>query len=114
MKACVLHAPAPIQQRPLRVEDVTLPRPQRGEVLIKVRACGVCRTDLHVVEDELDQPRQKNPVIPGHQVVGEVVSGDLAACGFAPNQRVGVAWLHCTCGECRFCRTDRENLCHGL
>ncbi len=110
MKACVLHAPAPITSRPLRLEDVPLPEPGPDELLIKVRACGICRTDLHVIEGELDQSRQKSPVIPGHQIVGEVVR---AAHGYAAGERVGVAWLHCTCGTCRFCASGRENLCEN-
>ncbi len=100
MKACVLHQPGPIRGRPLRFEDVETPEPPEGHLLIRVRACGVCRTDLHVVEGEL--PVRRTPVIPGHQVVGTVE---------ATGDRVGVAWLHCTCGVCRYCTSGRENLC---
>lgn len=102
MKACVLHEPRPVGDRPLRFEDVPTPASPDGHLLIRVRACGVCRTDLHVVEGEL--PVRRTPVIPGHQVVGTVE---------ATGDRVGVAWLHCTCGACGYCTTDRENLCEN-
>ena len=82
MKACVLHQPGPVRERPLRFEDVETPDPPVGHLLIRVRACGVCRTDLHVVEGEL--PVRRTPLIPGHQVVGIVE---------ATGERVGVAWL---------------------
>jgi propanol-preferring alcohol dehydrogenase len=112
MRACVLRQHAPITTRPLSLEDVPLPQLQPGEALIKVRACGVCRTDLHVIEGELDRRQGKLPIIPGHQIVGEIDSvGPGTACAFASSQRVGVAWLHCTCGTCRFCSSNRENLC---
>ncbi len=100
MKACVLHNPGPVRDRPLRFEDVPTPEPPAGHLLIRVRACAVCRTDLHVVEGDL--PVRHTPLIPGHQVVGTVE---------ATGERVGVAWLHCTCGACRYCTTGRENLC---
>jgi propanol-preferring alcohol dehydrogenase len=111
MKACLLRATGPIATAPLAVADVADPTPGRGEVLIRVRACGICRTDLHVVEGDL--PVRRQPVIPGHQVVGEIAAlGEGAAgAGLAIGQRVGVAWLHATCGRCRFCRSGRENLC---
>lgn len=112
MNACVLHKPAEVTKRPLRWERVADPAPRAGEALIKVRACGVCRTDLHVVEGEL--PVRKSPLIPGHQVVGEIVKiGPNTAGVFASGDRVGVAWLHCTCGSCRFCTRGRENLCEN-
>ncbi len=111
MKACLLRKTQPISNRPLEYTDVQTPAPAPGEVLIKVRACGVCRTDLHVIEGELDQSRQRMPIIPGHQVVGEVAELGEGVTNLAPRDRVGVAWLHCTCGECRFCASERENLC---
>jgi propanol-preferring alcohol dehydrogenase len=109
MRACVLRQPAPVASRPLRLEEVPapVPRVEAGEVLISVRACGVCRTDLHVVEGEL--PARRLPLIPGHQAVGEVVRG--GAVGPPAGTRVGVAWLHSTCGTCGYCRGGRENLC---
>jgi len=82
------------------------PTAESGQVLLRVRACGVCRTDLHIVDGEL--PKPKLPLIPGHQIVGEVVDGGER---FSPGARVGVPWLGWTCGECRFCRSGRENLC---
>ena len=113
MKACILHERKPITERPLRLVDVEKPTPGAGEVLIKVRACGVCRTDLHVIEGELDPNRGVLPVIPGHQIVGDVAQLGEGAVGVAQGDRVGVAWLHCTCGECRFCASGRENLCEN-
>ena len=109
MKACILHAPALIETQPLRFEDVPPPPPGPSEVLIRVRCCGVCRTDLHVIEGEL--PPRKSPLIPGHQVVGTVESGGADAHRFAPGTRVGVAWLHHADGTCSYCRSGRENLC---
>ena len=109
MKACVLRVTAPVTERPLRYEDVATPKPPAGHLLIEVSACGVCRTDLHVVEGEL--PARKTPVIPGHQVVGTVAEAGRGVTGFATGRRVGVAWLHSTCGACRYCAAGRENLC---
>ena len=110
MKACVLRNPKPVKERPLEVADVETPKPAAGEVLIEVRACGICRTDLHVVEGELDQARQKSPVIPGHQVVGTIEEAEEAG-SLQKGDRVGVAWVHSTCGTCRYCKGGRENLC---
>jgi alcohol dehydrogenase, propanol-preferring len=102
MKAMVLEATG----RPLRAMEVHDPAPGPGEALLEAVACGVCRTDLHVVDGELDRP--KLPLIPGHQIVGRIVEGGGR---FARGDRVGVPWLGWTCGECRFCRSGRENLC---
>ena len=97
------------QRRPLVRDDLPDPDPGRGQIRVRVRACGVCRTDLHVVDGDLRDP--KLPLVPGHQIVGEVeVMGDGAG-RFATGDRVGVPWLGWTCGECRYCRTGRENLC---
>jgi propanol-preferring alcohol dehydrogenase len=85
------------------------PRPGAGELLIDVHACGVCRTDLHVVDGDLTQP--KKPVIPGHEIVGTVAALGPGVTGFASGDRVGVPWLGHTCGHCRFCANGRENLC---
>ncbi len=109
MKACVLKSPAPIDSRPLEFTDFPKPDPAEDELLVRVRACGICRTDLHVVEGEL--ARRRSPVIPGHQIVGEVVASGARVDELKQGQRVGVAWLHRTCGACRFCRSERENLC---
>jgi propanol-preferring alcohol dehydrogenase len=107
VKAAVLHQPAPIAQKPLRIEDVPKPQPTAGHLLLKVRACGVCRTDLHIVEGELP-PRIEND-IPGHQIVGDVVDGATAELPLG--SRVGVSWIGGTDGTCWFCRHDMENLC---
>lgn len=109
MRACILPAPAPVESHPLRMADVPKPEPANGEVLVKVHACGVCRTDLHVVEGEL-APR-KSPVIPGHQVVGVVESSGPGASRLEIGTRAGIAWLHRTDGICEYCRSGRENLC---
>jgi alcohol dehydrogenase, propanol-preferring len=109
MKAAVLNAPAPIASAPLAFTDVPAPQPGEGQVLIRVRYCGVCRTDLHVVEGEL--PRRKMPVIPGHQVVGVIEKLGAGAHRFPLGTRVGVAWLHRTDLTCHYCRSGAENLC---
>jgi alcohol dehydrogenase, propanol-preferring len=109
MKACLLRTPARIETNPLQFTDVPAPNPSKGEVLVRVHACGVCRTDLHVIEGELT-PR-KSPVIPGHQVVGIVEKQGEGARRFAIGDRVGVAWLHHTDGTCMYCRLGEENLC---
>ena len=93
----------------LRPERMTLPDPAPDQVLIEVEACGVCRTDLHVVDGELPDP--KLPIVPGHEVVGRVLATGRAVTELKPGQRVGVPWLGWTCGECDFCRRGEENLC---
>jgi propanol-preferring alcohol dehydrogenase len=109
MKACTLTAPARVDARPLAYGEVAAPTAGRDEVLIAVRACGICRTDLHVVEGEL--PVRREHVIPGHQIVGRVEAVGADVSELQVGERVGVAWLHRTCGVCRFCRSGRENLC---
>ena len=111
MKAYALDTPAPVDSRPLRHAEVPVPSPLEDELLVRVSACGICRTDLHVVEGEL--PQRLSPVIPGHQVVGRVVEAGSRVEGFKSDERVGMAWLNRTCGVCRFCRAGRENLCEG-
>lgn len=110
MLAQVLHQCKPVSLKPLVLSEMDMPVAGDGEVLIKVQACGICRTDLHVVEGELDQARYRFPIIPGHQVVGTVESATPAS-GIKAGQRVGVPWLNRTCGHCRFCTSNRENLC---
>jgi propanol-preferring alcohol dehydrogenase len=105
MRAMVLDAPG----RPLRLADVPEPEPGPGQVLVRVRACGVCRTDLHVIDGELADP--KLPLVPGHQVVGEVAANGPGSRRFQVGDRVGVAWLGWACGECELCRAGQENLC---
>jgi len=109
MKAWTIERPAPVNDRPLRSREITLPSPGEDELLLKVSACGICRTDLHVVEGDL--PVHRSPLIPGHQIVGRVTAIGAGADGFAIGDRVGVAWLNRTCGVCEFCVNDRENLC---
>ena len=107
MKAAVLNSPGSISSRPLEITQVPQPEPQAGHVLIKVRACGVCRTDLHIVEGEL--PPRRRPLIPGHQIVGEIVAGSTPALPLGA--RVGVSWIGGTDGTCRYCLQGSENLC---
>jgi propanol-preferring alcohol dehydrogenase len=94
---------------PLVPRDLAMPEPGPGQVLVKVGACGVCRTDLHVVDGELPEP--KLPIVPGHEIVGRVAAVGRDVARFADGDRVGVPWLGWSCGECRFCREGRENLC---
>ena len=127
MKAAILGTPAPIASSPLALEDVPTPEPKPGHVLVRVRACGVCRTDLHIVEGEL--PPRHPRIIPGHQIVGEVVGGELGgqdvgrggsarpparnstSAELRVGSRVGVTWIGGTDGTCSYCRRNRENLC---
>lgn len=111
MRAMVLESLKPVEAGPLELRDIPVPEPGKGEILIKVRCCGVCHTDLHVVTGEL--PRRRSPLVPGHEVVGTVVGAGEGAGRFAAGQRVGAAWLRSACGECRFCRSGRENLCEN-
>jgi propanol-preferring alcohol dehydrogenase len=105
MKAMTLRAP----RTPLVMEERPLPAPGPGELRLRVEACGVCRTDLHVVDGELTQP--KLPIVPGHEIVGRVDAIGPGVSGFAPGSRVGVPWLSHTCGHCPYCASGRENLC---
>jgi propanol-preferring alcohol dehydrogenase len=127
MKAMLLRHIAPIESSPLTLVDLPMPEPGPGEVRIRVSCCAVCRTDLHVVEGDL--PQRKMPIIPGHQIVGvvdkiglplETASSEPSggsddrreeAAQLTVGQRVGVAWLRYTCGQCHLCQTERENLC---
>jgi propanol-preferring alcohol dehydrogenase len=105
MRAAVLEAPG----RPLLIRDLPVPHPGPGQLLLRVRACGICRTDLHVADGELPHP--KLSLVLGHEIVGRVEAAGEGAGRFAVGQRVGVPWLGWTCGECRYCRAGRENLC---
>src|SRR5690242_4564067 len=109
MRAARLHHAAPIEHRPLVLEDVPAPTMGDADVLVRVSACGICRTDLHVVEGEL--PARHMPVVPGHQIVGTIAAVGPAVTGHALGDRVGIAWLHRTCGVCAYCVRGRENLC---
>ena len=110
MYAQVLHECKPISEQPLVLTELEKPEAGSHDMLIRVHACGICRTDLHVVEGELDSSRYQLPIIPGHQVVGTIESAPETSI-LKPGQRVGVPWLNSTCGNCRFCRSGRENLC---
>src|ERR1700690_4365805 len=107
MKAAVFGSPAKIADCPLRIEEVARPEAGAGQVLLRVLACGVCRTDLHIVEGELPSLRPR--LIPGHQIVGEIVGGVTAE--LALGTHVGVSWIGGTDGSCWYCRNNSENLC---
>jgi len=109
MRAWEVSEPGPVSGAPLTLTQRPVPTPAPGEVLVRVRACGVCRTDLHLAEGDL-LPRHRG-VVPGHEVVGEVVGLGAGARRFTAGERVGIAWLRQTCGTCRWCRAGRENLC---
>ena len=105
MRAMVLDRP----QTPLVLRERSIPQPAAGEILIEIEACGVCRTDLHVVDGELPHP--KLPIVPGHEIVGRVAALGAGVSGFRVGERVGVPWLGATCGVCPYCCSGRENLC---
>lgn len=105
MRAMVLDQP----HQPLHLTERPVPQPAAGQVLVKVGACAVCRTDLHVVDGELPDP--KLPLIPGHEIVGHVKALGPEVDGFSIGDRVGIPWLGWTCGDCAYCQSDRENLC---
>jgi len=107
MRAALFRKPAPPGEKVLSIEEVPMPEPKEGESLLRVLACGVCRTDLHIVEGDL--PMKLSPLILGHQIVGEIVRSSLSE--MRVGQRVGVSWMGGTDGTCKFCRSGRENLC---
>lgn len=109
MKAIILEQPAAIEEKPLKIANLPVPDPEPGRVLVKVHACGICHTDLHQVEGEL--PMHKSPIVPGHQIVGTVTKTGEGATKIRVGSRVGMAWLHDTCGKCSHCLDGRENLC---
>ncbi len=109
MKAMVLEQAGNVQDNPLIFRETTDPHPGKGQVRVKVHVCGVCRTDLHVVEGEL--PHSTRPIIPGHEIVGTVDQVGPGVRRLKEGDRVGIAWLQQTCGQCEFCLNDRENLC---
>ncbi|MDF3301288.1 zinc-binding alcohol dehydrogenase family protein [Streptomyces tropicalis] len=111
MRAWTVDRPRPVEEDPLRLAERSVPVPADDELLVRVRACGVCRTDLHVTEGDL--PVRRPGVVPGHEVVGTVAGTGSAVTGFAPGDRVGVAWLRWTDGTCAHCRRGAENLCPG-
>jgi alcohol dehydrogenase, propanol-preferring len=109
MRAMLLSAQAAVEASPLAQVDRPVPEPAAGEVRVRVRACGACRTDIHIAEGDL--PSRRLPLIPGHQVVGTVDALGRGATRFRIGDRIGMAWLRSTCGRCRFCTGGRENLC---
>jgi alcohol dehydrogenase, propanol-preferring len=109
MKAMLLHTPQPVAEAPLEPGELPDPEPSPGQIRLQVRVCGVCHTDLHTVEGDLDLPR--TPIVPGHQIVGIVDKVGEQATRFQPGHRAGVAWLNWTCGECAYCIRGLENLC---
>jgi propanol-preferring alcohol dehydrogenase len=109
MRAMVVDAPGPIETNPLRPIDLTRPHAAPGEILVRVTTCGVCRTDLHIAEGDL--PPKHPRIIPGHEIVGVVEELGADCRRFKPGDRVGIAWLRETCGQCRYCRRGDENLC---
>ncbi len=109
MRAMAVRRPCPVRERPLESVELPVPEPGPDELQVRVEVCGVCRTDLHVAEGDL--PPRRDRIVPGHEVVGRVSAAGAAVRGFAVGDRVGVAWLHRTCGRCRFCLRDAENLC---
>ena len=109
MRAMVLPNPGPIESSPLQLQEMPTPEPAPGEIRVRVLACGVCRTDLHVVEAEL--PPVQKQIVPGHQVVGVVDQLGPGTNRFAIGDRVGIAWLRYTCGKCQYCKAGNENLC---
>ena len=109
MKAMILKEAKPAEEDPLTPVELPIPAPRPREVRVRIRACGVCHTDLHLVEGELPLPVL--PIVPGHQVIGNVDALGAGATRFKLGERVGVPWLYSTCGTCDYCRTGRENLC---
>src|SRR5262245_9318407 len=105
MRAMVLERP----NTALTLQERAVPTPAAGDLLVEIAACGVCRTDLHVVDGELPDP--KLPIVPGHEIVGRVAAIGEGVAGFALGERIGVPWLGRTCGVCAYCRDGRENLC---
>ena len=111
MKAMVLEKTAPIGEAPLNLQQIPVPEPGEGEVLVAIHCCGICRTDLHIVEGDL--PESTRPIVPGHQIVGTTKALGPGCRHARIGQRVGIAWLRHTCGQCDFCRRGQENLCEA-
>jgi propanol-preferring alcohol dehydrogenase len=109
MKAWVLEKQGKAETKPLTKKEIPLPEVKKNEIRIKIKATGICRTDLHVIEGDL--PLHKNPVIPGHQIVGIVDEIGKEVTSFKEGERAGAAWLYSSCGTCKFCVSERENLC---
>ncbi len=112
MKAMRLHQPAPAETMPLKFEDIPIPEPSAHQVRLKISVCGVCHTDLHIVEGDLALPRL--PTIPGHEIIGVVDAVGAGVTRHKIGDRLGVPWLNQTCGECHYCRSGKENLCENI
>src|SRR5580765_2323823 len=108
MRAMRLDRPGPAETMPLRAAAQDEPRPAAGEIILQVEACGVCRTDLHILEGEVSS---RLPIVPGHQAAGRVIETGRGVEGFGLGEFVGVGWMASTCGICSDCRSGRENLC---
>lgn len=111
MLAMSLNEPDLIENNPLKLVDIEVPKPGPHQILVRVQECGICHTDLHTVEGELDLP--KKPVVPGHQVVGVVEKSGEGTSRFKKGDRVGMAWLYSACGKCSYCQQGKENLCEN-
>jgi propanol-preferring alcohol dehydrogenase len=111
MRALQFTSPRPIESNPLALAERPIPEPGDNDILVRIRACGICHTDLHVIEGEL--PQKKSPLTPGHQIVGIVERAGKNVSNHRIGDRVGVPWLYSTCGECEYCRSEKENLCEG-
>jgi len=109
MRAMLLRAHGPIERRPLELVEIPAPEPSAGEILVRISVCAACRTDLHVIQEEI--PSRRLPLVPGHQAVGRVEKLGPGCARFRIGDRVGIAWLRETCGACEFCRAGAENLC---
>ncbi len=109
MKAWVVEEQKPIEEGPLKLRDVSIPEPGEREIRVRVTHCGICRTDLHIAEGDI--PLSKNPVIPGHEIVGVVDATGPGARRFRKGDRVGISWLNYACGECKYCKRGEENYC---
>lgn len=109
MKAWILEKQSKIEDKPIKLEDAPLPHPDEQEIRVRVQACGICRTDIHIVEGDL--PLKKSPLILGHEIVGVVEEAGKRVKNFRPGCRVGISWLHSTCGECKYCLSGKENYC---
>jgi len=111
MKAMILEKQDRLENRPLKLKEIRVPEPKESEIRLRIDVCGVCRTDVHIVEGEL--PAHKIPVIPGHQIVGRVDKFGEKAKKYKSGQRLGVPWLYKTCSKCKYCKSGRENLCEN-
>ena len=111
MRAAILYNQQPIENSPLKIEEIAIPQINENEVLIKINACGICHTDLHIIEGEL--PPVKMPIIPGHQIIGVVEKIGSKVTKFKVGDKIGVPWLYSTCGKCEFCVRGKENLCNN-